>query len=442
MPFAHWDKLLYGIERGECILFLGPELPIEAPDGPREVPERSLASRLLAGLDDPGMAGFDPKPSDLAWIAQRFVAREDEVGLEMQLGQWHQEWLDRASTLHDDLAALPFRLIVTSGLDPLMERALRRAGKVPAVGRYHYRGRNEELLPEPSIASPVLFHLYGLVNEPASVVLTELQLLDFLARLIARDPPLPNDLNAALTHGRLFLFLGFGFKQWYLRILFHVLKVLRPDSRGFALEALEATAAEENSKRDPAVFFYRDNFKMDLIRLDPVEFVKELRARYVASGAPARLQAAVPTGDPSAPDLQAGGATVFICHASEDREKASQVHDALKRARLEPWLDQQALRGGDRWDDMIEKTIEKVDYFVVLNSKSLAAKSRESSYVNKEIRRALQADDMRLVGRFIVPASIDDTPLLEPLAKFQAVDLRRPDGLNDLVRAIKRQGAA
>ena len=118
------------------------------------------------------------------------------------------------------------------------------------------------------------------------------------------------------------------------------------------------------------------------------------------------------------------------------------MHEALKRARLEPWLDKDALRGGDCWDDLIEATIAKVDYFVVLNSKSLAAKSREASYVNKEIRRALQADDMRLVGRFIVPASIDDTPLLEPLAKFQAVDLRRPDGLNDLVRAIKRQGAA
>jgi hypothetical protein len=105
-------------------------------------------------------------------------------------------------------------------------------------------------------------------------------------------------------------------------------------------------------------------------------------------------------------------------------------------------VDQQALRGGDRWDDLIESTIEKVDYFVVLNSKALAAKSRESSYVNKEIKRALEADDMRLVGRFIVPASIDDTPLLEPLAKFHAVDLRKPEGFSDLVRAIKRQGAA
>jgi hypothetical protein len=163
----------------------------------------------------------------------------------------------------------------------------------------------------------------------------------------------------------------------------------------------------------------------------------------VASGGPARVEGVPAAGDaPAAASQPGGGPTVFICHASEDREKASQIHDALKRARLEPWLDQQALRGGDRWDDLIELTIEKVDYFVVLNSKALAAKSRESSYVNKEIRRALQADEMRLVGRFVVPAAIDDTPLLEPLAKFHAVDLRKPEGLSDLVRAIKRQGGA
>jgi hypothetical protein len=440
MPFMHWDKLLYGIEGGECTLFLGPDLPVDGPDGPQPPPEQSLAARLLHALDDDGLSGVDPKPSDLAWIAQRFVAREDEVALEMHLRQWHREWSAPSSTLHDALAALPFRLIVTSGLDPLMEGALRRAGKTPAVERYHYRGRNQELLPEPSVASPLLFHLYGRVNEPASVVLTELQFLDFLARLISRDPPLPNDLNAALTHGRLFLFLGFGLRQWYLRILFHVLKVLRADSRGFAIETLEAGVGGERPTRDTAIFFYRDNFKMDLIQHDSLAFVRELRDRFIASGGPERLAATGAAGDLGGTASQSsGGPTVFICHASEDKKKASEVHEALKRARLVPWLDQDALRGGDRWDELIASTIEKVDYFVVLNSKALAAKSREASYVNKEIKRALQADDLRLVGRFIVPASIDDTPLLEPLARFHAVDLRKPDGMSELVRAIKRQ---
>src|SRR5262245_11878757 len=93
---AHWNKLLYGIEKGECILLLGPELPVEMPDGVRDVPLRPLARRLLRVLDDDGLGDFDPQPSDLAWIAQRFVAQEDEVSLEMELVQWHRHWSHRS----------------------------------------------------------------------------------------------------------------------------------------------------------------------------------------------------------------------------------------------------------------------------------------------------------------------------------------------------------
>ena len=115
-----------------------------------------------------------------------------------------------------------------------------------------------------------------------------------------------------------------------------------------------------------SIFFFRDNFKMDLVRLDLPAFVRELRGRFADSGGPERLERARSPLDAPASAATSRGPSVFICHASEDKDKASQVNDALKRARLDPWLDQQALRGGDRWDDLIAATIEKVDYFVIL----------------------------------------------------------------------------
>ncbi len=446
MAFDHWDKLLYGIERGECTLFLGPDLPLALPGGERRLPVRGLSSRLSAELDgeDPGL-----EPRDLARVAQRFLAQEDEVGLEMEVARWHEELAGERSSLHDDLAALPFRLIVTSGHDPLIETALREAGKTPAVERYHYRGRNQELLPEASAAAPVLFHLYGHAGEPPSMVLTETQLLEFLSALISRNPPLPNDLNAALTNGRLFLFLGFGLDRWHLRILLHVLKVLRRGSRAFAIETREQDAG---ASADGAVLFYRENFKAEIHYQDVLEFARELRRRYVPPAAPSGTPAdgtavAASAAAPAAATQPTGMATaagprVFLCHASEDRSSAREIHDALKRAGIDPWLDRQALRGGDRWDALIESTIKEVDYFVVLNSRSLAAKSREASYVNKEINEALEARKWRLVRNFIIPVTIDDAPLLAPLAEYHAVDLAAPNGLRDLVRAIKRQAAA
>ncbi len=437
VAFGRWDKLLYGIGRGECILFLGPDLPLARPGGEQRLPVHALAERLSAQLDDKDP---DLDRDDLARVAQRFLAQEDEMSLEMEVTRWHQELAGERSALHDDLAALPFRLIVTSGHDPLMETALRQAGKAPAVERYHYRGTNQELLPEPSIEAPVLFHLHGHAAEPPSVVLTETQLLDFLAALISRNPPLPNDLNAALTGGRLFLFLGFGLDRWHLRILLHVLKVLRRGSRAFAIETSQQDAG---APEVGAVLFFRENFKVEVHRQDVPDFVRELRRRHVppagASG-PAGAALAAPARPTRLP--AAAGPRVFLCHASENKDRAREIHDALKRAGLDPWLDQEALRGGDRWDALIESTIKEVDYFVVLNSRALAAKSRQASYVNKEINEALEARKWRLVKHFIIPVTIDDAPLLAALADCHAVDLGAPDGLRDLVRAIKRQAAA
>jgi hypothetical protein len=403
-------------------------LRLLAERGASDIAKVGLAGRLLEKLRSKGgLLGVEP--NNLARIAQRFLAEEDEVTLEMEVARWHEELKNQRSAIHDGLAALPFHWIVTSSHDPLMETALRAAQKTPAIERYHYKGHNKRLLPEPTDTAPVLFHLYGHAGEPASVVLSETQLLDFLAALISKDPPLPNDLNAALTNGRLFLFLGFGLRQWYLRILLHGLKVLRRNTRTVVLEALDAVASQPP---DETILFYRENFKVDVYQEDVAEFVRELGRRYVP-------KQAAGTVEPSERPRQ--GRKVFVCHASEDRAKAREVHDALGRAGLDPWLDRESLRGGDRWDERIESTIKEVDYFVVLNSRALEAKRYEASYVNKEIKLALQADEYRW-QEFIIPALIDDTPLLPMLTKLQAVNLTQPDGMRDLIRAIKRQDRA
>ena len=349
MPFSEWNKLIYGIARGECTLFLGRELPVLLPNGERHIPEQALSRALLDKLDlqdenqptppaedlanatrrfllqeekidlqvepqatspaedlanaarrfvlqedgldlqdetaedlanaarrfvsqEDGLDLQDETAEDLANVARRFLSQEDELGLEIEIQQWHEKLADVRSPLHDDLAALPFRRIVTSAFDPLVEAALERVSKTPAVKFYNYRGDTEDLLPEPSEDEPLLYHLFGHPSDTSSLVLTDVQLLDFLAALIAKNPPLPNDLNDTLSNGRLFLFLGFGLRHWYLRVILHVLKVLNRQGRGFAVEALDGTGG---AALDDAILFYSD-FKFDIYRQDVAKFVGEL----------------------------------------------------------------------------------------------------------------------------------------------------------------------
>lgn len=439
MAFEDWDKLLYGINRGECTLFLGPELPMLPPDSDPVQPIRLLTDQLFGQLRERGDDTPDLEPDNLPQVAQQFLSVEDDFALEMEVGRWHEGLAGKRSQVHEALAQLPFRRIVTSAHDPLMEAALRHAGKSPAVERYHYKGNNPGLLDEPTVDAPLLFHLYGHVGEPESVVLTDGQILDFLSALVSKDPPLPTDLDAALTEGRLFLFLGFGLRRWYLRILLHFLKVLRRRGRGFAIEPVAEGVGQPLSS---TVLFYRD-YKIDLLNEDQCDFAQQLQQHY-AENADQPASTGVTRGGAgpvAGQQTRADAPTVFLCHASQDAAKAREIHEALERAGLQPWLDAEDLRGGDHWDALIESTIPDVDYFVVLNSQALLAKSQGSSYVNKEINVALRAKDLRL-GTYIIPVQIDDTPLLDTLSDYHAVDLARPAGIRDLVRSIKRQARA
>jgi hypothetical protein len=110
----------------------------------------------------------------------------------------------------------------------MLNQALKAAGKTPITQRYHLRGDkrdNPEFVLSGSPGSPVVFHLFGNAAEPSSLVLSENDVLDFLIAVVSERPPLPNSLLRALKRvGQSFLFVGFGIRQWDLRILLRVFR--------------------------------------------------------------------------------------------------------------------------------------------------------------------------------------------------------------------------
>ena len=58
------------------------------------------------------------------------------------------------------------------------------------------------------------------------LVLTEADLIDYLVQIIKGEPPIPDKVRFILADPYAsFLFLGFGFHNWYLRVLLKVLDV-------------------------------------------------------------------------------------------------------------------------------------------------------------------------------------------------------------------------
>src|SRR5580692_531201 len=333
------------------------------------------------------------------------------------------------SSVHEQLAALPFSLIVTTSQDTLLEQALKAAGKAPVSQRYHLRGdkrENPEFVVPGSPASPVVFHLFGSAEEPSSLVLSENDVLDFLIRVVSERPPLPNSLLRVLKRiGQSFLFVGFGIRHWDLRILLKILlRSLELNRSGPAIAA-EPLSGLLPPDREEMIFFYQRGTRVEL-EDDGVEtFLTKLSSRWEAEGG--FVGQVAPLGPRP---------RVFISYAREDGALASRVFDALQKAYFEPWLDQESLQGGDDWDERIEADLEGSDFTLVLYTPSFSKKT--DSYLNKEVALASERA-LRVRGSFLIPLRTVDfaeTERVDALRKYDEMELRETAFDEDIAKVI------
>ncbi len=424
-----WDTLIRTISKGNCILMLGPDASCEEIDGKMRPLSEMLAKELVE--NEKVKATLDVRridPANLAQVAQCYLAEVGRNGLEAKAETFYEKRFNLTSDLHRDLTALPFNFTVTSTPDRMFYNAQQDSGKKPVIMGYNFRGEKLDMVGIVDMKEPLIFNLYGNFNDSYSLVLTENDLIDFLVAVAAENPALPKDVISELrASNKSFLFLGFGFKHWYLRILLHVLQGdKKKDAHSYALE--ECPRNEEEFQQ--AVFFFESSdCKIRLYSQELKTFVKELRRRWEEG--PGRVGESPPPPPPKAP-------SVFICHASEDKEFADFLYKKIKAAGFDPWLDKESLRGGDRWDKVIKEAIGKeIDYVVVVQSAALAAKIE--GYVHKEIKLALERQDkFSLRISFIIPVKIEDSPLLEELELLHTIDLSNRENVTELIKTIQR----
>jgi hypothetical protein len=220
-----------------------------------------------------------------------------------------------------------------------------------------------------TVEKPLLFYLYGTIVDPDSLVLSEDDFLDFIVATIVKNPLPDNILGQIRLPNKNLLFLGFDFRQWYLRILTRILEIKSKSSPSFALEQFTPHNPEEFKQ---TIFFYRESdYRIHICNQELPGFVKALKTKYAELSA--RYEKRSPTESPSIP-LQ-NAATVFLCHSKQNRDMAEYLRDEFRKAGFNAWFDEDDLCGGDEWDRKIEKAIAKeIDYFMVLQSQVMSTK--------------------------------------------------------------------
>lgn len=140
---------------------------------------------------------------------------------------WDRLRSDAPADPHVVLASLPCPIYVTAHPANLLTQALRAAGKEPVVDVCRWRPDVYDWPPSPWAADPgyvpepqrpLVFHVFGNLDWPDSLVLTEDDYFDFLIGVTEDDSLVPLPVRSALADSAL-LFLGFGLEDWDVRIL-------------------------------------------------------------------------------------------------------------------------------------------------------------------------------------------------------------------------------
>ena len=431
MKERHWISLVTSIRHGKSILVLGPEIPVGSSSGiPADVADYSfvqaLTVKLASELEDDNRRVVG---DTLAAVAQQYEDAEGSNVLRATAEKFYKSPSFVPSDVHGALALMPFRLILTTCQDNMLLQALEAIGKGPIVQRYNLRGDkrdNPEFLLPNSPQTPLVYHLFGDANEPGSLILSENDLLDFLVAIVSERPPLPNSLVRALKGvGQSFLFVGFGIRHWYLRVLLKVLvRALELHRTGSAI-ATEPLRGLSDVDREQTILFYQRGTRIELEDTDASTFLAELARRLEAEGGFA--DQAVREGPRP---------RVFISYAREDGDLAATVYDTLQKSSFEPWLDRESLKGGDLWNDRIQDELDASDFALVLYTPALCRKT--DSYVNREItlarRRALSVR-----GPFLIPlrtAEIAAEERISDLGEYQEMVLRPAHFDDDMATVI------
>ena len=125
------------------------------------------------------------------------------------------------------LARLPVPIYVTAAQNDLISDALRDLGKEPRIDfcRWHdslieFPTVDPDFRPDPQ--HPLVYHLFGRLEHPESLVLTEDNYFDFLIGMKKNKDFIPAVVKRALADTGL-LFLGFHLDDWNFRVMFRAI---------------------------------------------------------------------------------------------------------------------------------------------------------------------------------------------------------------------------
>lgn len=300
-----WNDLLVSIELNECILILGPNMAM--PTG-TEAPPEPLTRQFARQLAQLLPADKVNDPANLSHVTEVYIRETNNLTRFKGLLQAFYNRERTPAPAYEHLTHLPFRLIINAAPDDLLCKAYLKRHVHFNTWLYNFdqSGAQEDPQYNSQEGTPFVYNLFGNYTTPGSVVLTESQQIEFVQQIIQKEHKIPNSIQAVFRESKNYLFLGFDFSDWYLRLL---LSALNPKEEAkipisFALQSGAGTLAPT------AEVFFGRRFKINFFEPDTEAFTAELKQRWEQKTAPAQA--------PAGAKNESGGANAVLLHSIAD----------------------------------------------------------------------------------------------------------------------------
>lgn len=230
------EKLARKIAKGDVILFLGASANCPPPDELKHVYEDKHRPPMGGELADMMAKDIDytqqfpeEKYFNLSRIAQYYELKFKRP----ELVSFLQEKIEnkKPSPLIHALAEMPFKYIMTTNYDRLLEQALEEKKKKPFLGIYK-PNRSREKGPQAttnfeesmiSETNPFLYKIHGDIMDGDSMVISDEDYIHFILRMRDKEDynPIPHSFTNAFGK-KTILFVGYGLMDYNLRLLFKI----------------------------------------------------------------------------------------------------------------------------------------------------------------------------------------------------------------------------
>ncbi len=254
-------RIINGIKQGKSVLFIGPDL-VKTPDN--QTVRESLCHFL--GVDNDPELIYDA-------VSEFFIFKNEMSKFETYAAI--QEFYEHlpAHPIYDKIAQIPFALMVSFNPDLFLKQAFDRYELEYSFDYYSATQLTDyQDLEPPTPEVPLLYNLAGSMQDDTSLIFGYNDLLNYIPA-VSGAKKIPNAVRMALKSAGQgnYVFLGFQFDKWYVKLLLKILGITGGYSFGF-----------EGDTHSTSQIFCVNRLDIRFIKYSPEQFVEVLHQGFEA----------------------------------------------------------------------------------------------------------------------------------------------------------------